>query len=91
MVSYKGQYVESWRLVKEMGSKVNTYTVYVTKNARSPVYYEMLGFDSLYGSHYDDYKITFDTYMTEYNDTVFDVPIKGACANSPCFQLCNAL
>ena len=77
MTNYKGQYVEDWRLVQERGARVNTYTLYIKKGTNQPVYYEMLGYDSLYGSHYDDYKITYDSYTTGFDDSVFDVPIKG--------------
>ena len=37
----------------------------------------MLGYDSLFGSHYDDYKITYSEFTTKFDDSVFDVPIKG--------------
>ena len=70
-------YVEDWRLVQERGQKVNKYTLYIKKDNKQPVYYEMHGYDSLLGSHFDDYKITYDSYTTEYEDSIFDAPIKG--------------
>ena len=62
-----------------VGTKVNTYTLHVSKDTREPKYYEMMGYDSLFGSHYDKYTITYDTYTTKYDDSVFDAPIKGKC------------
>jgi len=84
IASYKGVYVEDWRLVQERGQKVNKYTLYIKKDNKQPVYYEMHGYDSLLGSHFDDYKITYDSYTTEYEDSIFDAPIKGMkCGGFP--------
>ena len=74
-----GNFVEEWRYVHTVGTKVNTYTLQVSMDTREPKFYEMMGYDSLFGSHYDKYTITYDTYTTKFDDSVFDSPIKGKC------------
>ena len=69
--------MEDWRLVTERGQKINKYTLYVVQTSNEPVYYEMHGYDTLFGSHYDDYKITYDSFTKTFDDSVFDAPIQG--------------
>ena len=57
------------------GYKVNTYTMYVISTSGSPVHYEMLGFDSLLGSHYDKYEVDYVNYdADEPEESVFNPP-----------------
>ena len=46
-----------------------------TTNPVKPVHYEMLGYDTLLGSHYDKYEMDFVDYSDEMPPPdVFDVP-----------------
>lgn len=58
------------------GHKVNTYTMYNTPyDPPTPHHYEMLGFDSLLGSHYDKYEVDYVNYDTDMPPaSVFDIP-----------------
>ena len=43
--------------------KVNTYTMYASvTESPDPVHYEMRGYDTLLGSHYDKYEIDYADY-----------------------------
>lgn len=64
---------EKWQLVETVGQKVNKYTMWLKykddpDNAgikiAVPVRYEMKGFNSLLGSHYDHYYLNYQYYDT---------------------------
>ncbi|EDV28492.1 uncharacterized protein TRIADDRAFT_36902 [Trichoplax adhaerens] len=69
---------------KQMG-RVNTYTMYVTQGSKpSPVHYIMEGYDSLLGSHYDEYKLDYKNYKAgKIADNMFDPPKKMKCHGFP--------
>lgn len=76
--------VDVWQLKNHAGGKYNTYTLYISKQTYVPVYYEMYGYDSLLGSHYDDYKLTYKVYAENFPDDVFDTPMAGKeCTGFP--------
>ncbi|KAI8433164.1 hypothetical protein MSG28_014007 [Choristoneura fumiferana] len=61
-----------WQMVSTIGDKINKYTMWVKykKDLRGdalpiPVRYEMKGFNSLLGSHYDHYYIDYNDYDIE--------------------------
>lgn len=55
-----------WIYSKTEGYKENIYTMYTAlTNPVEPVHYEMLGFDSLLGSHYDKYEVDYADYSDE--------------------------
>ena len=54
-----------WQLVDIEGGKKNVYTMWVDSTDQSPVRYEMMGFDSLIGSHYDKYILDYGVYNTD--------------------------
>ena len=44
--------------------KENTYTMTIS-DAAHPVHYEMLGYDTLLGSHYDKYEVEYLDYSPQ--------------------------
>lgn len=58
-----------------MGKKVNVYTLTIDKKSNLPKRYEMLGYDSLFGSHYDKYEVLY-TFFDDAapSDDVFETP-----------------
>jgi len=74
-----------WQNTTTFGSKKNTYTLYQNKHSGLPLRYEMIGYDSLLGSHYDRYYIDYTDIMVQDNlpDTVFAVPDNLTCAGFP--------
>ncbi|XP_059485650.1 digestive cysteine proteinase 1 [Neocloeon triangulifer] len=88
-----GHQAEKWRLVTKKGDKVNKYTIWIryknnpldpTKSIAVPMRYEMRGFNSLLGSHYDHYYLEYDWYSFEGPDsTVFQLPDNMTCTGFP--------
>lgn len=55
-----------WTSTTTEQHKVNTYTVYTSQTEPAdPVHYEMLGYDTLLGSHYDKYLIEYVDYAPQ--------------------------
>lgn len=58
---------ELWKLITTVGEKKNTYKFWLRRDPNDsnqiiPVYYYMLGYDRLLGSHYDRYDISYYNY-----------------------------
>uniref|UniRef100_A0A8D2JCV4 Uncharacterized protein n=2 Tax=Varanus komodoensis TaxID=61221 RepID=A0A8D2JCV4_VARKO len=70
---YKGQYCNVWQNVSYWGHKKNVYTMWVTNTSCgvSPVHYEMRGFNTLLGSHYDKYEIDYTDFSNSFPASVF--------------------
>lgn len=66
------QVVSKWGEVVVNGNKTNTYTLWVNSDTNAPVRYEMMGYDSLLGSHYDKYYLDYSDYLP---DVVFSSDI----------------
>jgi C1A family cysteine protease len=85
----RGQECELWQNVTELYGRTNTYNLWLARrntNARPyyPVRYEMKGFNSLLGSHYDHYIIDYDVFEAATPDKdVFDVPSNLTCTGFP--------
>jgi len=64
----EGQACDVWQLIVTEGRKTNKYTMWVKQSqgdeAIIPVKYEMMGFDSLIGSHFDKYVLEYFQYDT---------------------------
>ena len=57
------------------GKKKNTYTLTVDQESNAPKRYEMLGYDSLFGSHYDKYEVLYDYFDSSVpSDDIFKIP-----------------
>lgn len=63
-----------WQMANKVGNKKNTYTLWVDKKSGNPMRYEMIGYDTLLGSHYDRYYLTYDSFQATVNDTDFNLP-----------------
>eukprot|EP01028_Stygiella_incarcerata_P001144 TRINITY_DN1179_c0_g1_i2.p1 TRINITY_DN1179_c0_g1~~TRINITY_DN1179_c0_g1_i2.p1 ORF type:complete len:539 (-),score=114.74 TRINITY_DN1179_c0_g1_i2:1388-3004(-) len=68
-----------WQMVDKEQEKVNTYNFYSyylsDKNTTIPVRYSMLAYDSIFGSHYDEYVLDYGIYLPNFVDTkAFDIP-----------------
>ena len=64
-VDWKGVQADQWQTITQEGDKKNTYTFYVSSSTGEPLHYEMIGYDSLLGSHYDRYYIDYHGYSTD--------------------------
>ncbi|OXU23840.1 hypothetical protein TSAR_007465 [Trichomalopsis sarcophagae] len=84
---------EKWRLIDSFGEKTNKYTLWIRyKKSPStpqmkeaiPVRYEMRGFNTLLGSHYDHYYLDYDWYSFETpSSEVFQVEQNASCVSFP--------
>ncbi|XP_035727441.1 digestive cysteine proteinase 1-like [Vespa mandarinia] len=84
---------EKWRLVEDFGDKQNKYTLWIRykkspylpqKKEPIPVRYEMIGFNSLLGSHYDHYYLDYDWYSFDVpSPDVFTVTENSTCVSFP--------
>lgn len=87
-----GQSCEVWRLTDIINEKVNNYTMYLmwknTEHSGSriaiPIMYEMKGYNTLFGSHYDHYYLRYKQFSSEVPDpTNFNVPNNLTCVYFP--------
>ncbi|KAG6932516.1 digestive cysteine proteinase 2-like [Chelydra serpentina] len=83
--SHKGQLCTVWQNVSYWGRKKNVYTLWVASAAGGPVpvHYEMRGFNSLLGSHYDKYEIDYSGFARSYPAGVFSLPHGLKCEHWP--------
>lgn len=78
---------EEWEYKVTIGQKENKY-IFILKrdptNQPIPIYYLMMGYDSLLGSHYDKYEVLYQTYRTGPIDPkVFDIYTPFKCQGFP--------
>ncbi|CAH0753422.1 unnamed protein product [Bemisia tabaci] len=85
-----GTPVDKWRYVESDGHKVSKYTAWVRyervngSKTPIPVRYEMNGYNSLLGSHFDHYYLSYDSYTTESPDPdVFIIAENLKCGSFP--------
>ncbi len=72
-----GRVCQAWENTTSAGSKVSTYTMWVTDDdLQTPVRYEMFGYDSLFGSHFDKYIIDYTEFnnLNEPDDSAYAIP-----------------
>ncbi|XP_072741347.1 digestive cysteine proteinase 1-like [Ciconia boyciana] len=74
---YRGRYCAVWQNVTRWAQKKNVYTLWVTNSSCgvAPVHYEMRGYNSLLGSHYDKYEISYTDFDNSFPPSIFDLPV----------------
>ncbi|PKK17098.1 hypothetical protein A306_00000265 [Columba livia] len=84
---YQGRYCAVWQNVTRWAQKKNVYTLWVTNSSCgvAPVHYEMRGYNSLLGSHYDKYEIAYTEFDNSFPPSIFDLPINETkkCGDLP--------
>lgn len=65
-----GQSCQKWQKKDKIGNKVNKYTMWIrtVDNIATPVFYEMKGFNTLLGSHYDHYYLEYANFNPDRPD-----------------------
>ena len=68
-----------WQNVTTVGYKKNTYTLWASRAEDSqdpavPLHYEMMGYDTLLGSHYDKYLVDYKEFSPKVDPKVFALP-----------------
>ncbi|XP_074598856.1 C1 family peptidase 26-29-p [Brevipalpus obovatus] len=78
---------ELWKLVNVVEEKTNKYRFWLTRDSSGnpiPIHYVMEGFNSLFGSHYDKYEVSYKNYArNQVNESVFDVIQNISCSGYP--------
>lgn len=76
---YAGVLCEVWKNVTTVGHKKNTYRLWVTRpegidSSAMPHHYEMMGFNTLLGSHYDKYIVDYSDFSSQVDPNIFKLP-----------------
>ena len=61
---YDGEPVGIYTYKYLVGTKNNTYKIFISLETGSPVLFEFIGFDNLFGSHYDQYIIKYTSFSS---------------------------
>lgn len=85
---YAGVLCEVWTNITVVGNKKNTYRLWVIRpegndSPATPCHYEMMGFNTLLGSHFDKYLIDYSDYNTRPDPDIFRLPEGMACGDFP--------
>uniref|UniRef100_A0ACB8FR39 Uncharacterized protein n=1 Tax=Sphaerodactylus townsendi TaxID=933632 RepID=A0ACB8FR39_9SAUR len=74
--TYNGRNCTVLESVSHWGKRKNIYTLWVanTPTGLVPVHYEMSGYNTLLGSHYDKYEIDYISFSQIFPSNVFDLP-----------------
>lgn len=86
-----GEDAEQWTHTDQVEEKISKYVMWVKRKQSAngkeiavPVYYEMRGYDSLLGSHYDHYYISYNSYVPSAPaKSIWQVPEKMKCGGFP--------
>ncbi|XP_053123811.1 digestive cysteine proteinase 2-like isoform X2 [Hemicordylus capensis] len=82
---HNGRYCTVLESISYWGKKKNIYKLWVADASTKPVpvHYEMQGFNSLLGSHYDKYEIDYTSFSHTFPSDVFDLPHDLKCESWP--------
>ncbi|XP_067867860.1 counting factor associated protein D-like isoform X2 [Heterodontus francisci] len=82
---YKGRHCSLWQYIIYENKKKNTYTIWITNstNGPIPVHYEMKGFNTLFGSHYDKYEVDYGTVHLKLDPNIYKLPEGLSCEGFP--------
>ncbi|TNN54859.1 Digestive cysteine proteinase 2 [Liparis tanakae] len=88
MEYFAGSLCEVWQNVTTVGYKKNTYTLWVTRaesggEPATALHYEMLGYNTLLGSHYDKYLVDYKEFSAHVDPNVFSLPEGMGCEGFP--------
>lgn len=87
MEYYGGSLCEVWQNVTTVGNKKNSYTLWVTRSESgadaTPLHYEMMGYNTLLGSHYDKYLVDYKVFSPNVDPKVFSLPEGMTCGGFP--------
>ncbi|XP_036422410.1 digestive cysteine proteinase 1-like [Colossoma macropomum] len=85
---YAGVLCEVWKNITIVGHKKNTYRLWVTRpeggpSVATPHHYEMMGYNTLLGSHYDKYLIDYSDFSPRTDPKDFNLPDGMDCGPFP--------
>ncbi|CAF3433511.1 unnamed protein product [Rotaria sp. Silwood1] len=81
---WRGIKCQMYQSIDQEGDKKSTYTYYINAETKHPIHYEMFGYDTLIGSHFDKYTIDYYNYDEEPIDAnLFHVTDEMKCIGFP--------
>ncbi|KAM6958953.1 digestive cysteine proteinase 1 [Aplochiton taeniatus] len=92
MEYFGGSLCEVWQNVTTVGNKKNTYTLWLTRPEQgdggkaepaTALHYEMMGYNTLLGSHYDKYLVDYKEFSSSVDPKVFALPEGMSCGGFP--------
>lgn len=78
-VQVEDQMCDDWQLTVQHLNSTSVYDFYISRVTNLPVRYQMMGYDSLIGSH-------FDLYQVDYLNVTFNPTFPAGCFNQPMFS-----
>ena len=70
---YNGVEYELYFYQYTEGYKDNRYTILIDQTTGLPAALTFIGYDDVFGSHYDEYAFTYDKIETNMDPSVFDI------------------
>jgi len=81
---YQGKPTNIYMYSYSVGTKNNNYTLLVANDTQYPVILRFVGYDNLFGSHYDEYIVEYNTFTPSAPDPdVFKFQDKFECISFP--------
>ena len=59
---YQGKPTNVYMYSYSVGTKNNNYTLLVANDTQYPILLHFIGYDNLFGSHYDEYVVEYNTF-----------------------------
>ncbi|CAF3373464.1 unnamed protein product [Rotaria socialis] len=84
LTEWRGIKCQVYQIIDQEGDKKSTYTYYVNAETQHPVHYEMFGYDTLIGSHFDKYTIDYYNYdENPIDSSLFHITDDMQCVGFP--------
>uniref|UniRef100_UPI00398F0E7A digestive cysteine proteinase 2-like isoform X2 n=1 Tax=Pristiophorus japonicus TaxID=55135 RepID=UPI00398F0E7A len=78
---YNEQHCTVWQNIIYGGKKKNTYTIWIANSANgpAPVHYQMMGYNTLLGTHYDKYEVDYGAVHQDVDPNIYKLPEGLSC------------
>ena len=70
---YKGMKCDVYYYEFQVGTKQNKYAMLINPTTGMPTVLSFIGYDSVFGSHFDEYVFEYDKIETSVDDSVFNI------------------
>ncbi|CAF1371257.1 unnamed protein product, partial [Didymodactylos carnosus] len=84
LADWRGVQCKMYQSIDQTGDKRSTYTYYINAENNHPIHYEMFGYDTLIGSHFDKYYIDYFNYDEDkIDEKIFQITDSMKCTGFP--------
>ena len=70
---FKGVECDLYYYMFQEGTKQNKYTMLINHATGMPAVFSFIGYDNVFGSHFDEYVFEYDKIETTIDDSVFNI------------------